>query len=110
MKPYTPRRSGLRWREAAPDYVLDCFDDPRSGDRYMVMFTPFESRTSFADTRIPYLAMSENPTHPQGIGVSGELRAHEATAYRYHNHHRRVRWMDLPAQVRQCVTNWMRTE
>ena len=105
---YTPRRAGARWLAEAPDYVLDCFDDPRTGDRYTVMFTgslleTFGEEQTFANVRVQFLGMSGAPTHPQGISMWGELKAHEAAAYRCANHHRRVKWLDLPEEIRRHV-------
>ncbi len=107
---YTPRRAGKRWREAAPDFILDCFDHPDTGDRYTVFFCgPNNTGSkdgSFATTWIFYMGMSGNPTHPQGIGMSGEMEAYQAMQYRYRNGHRRVRWLDLPEKVRACATRF----
>jgi hypothetical protein len=47
--------------------------------------------------------MSENPFHPQGVGIYGEFRAYEAAAYRYHCKHQYARWSDPPEKVKQCV-------
>ena len=109
MNKYTPRRASLkRWLEGAPDYVLDCFDDKRTGDRYTVMFTGrllehYGEDKTFANTYVQYLNMSGAPSHPQGVSMWGELKAYEAAAYRYHNHHRRIRWNDLPEHIKAHV-------
>ena len=105
---YTPRRASKRWLQDAPEYVLDVFDDKRTCDRYTVMFTnplieTYGKDRTFGNTYIQYLGMSGAPTHPQGISMWGELQAHEAAAYRYRNHHRRIRWNDLPEEIRQHV-------
>lgn len=112
---YTPRRAGLRWREGAPDYVLDCFDNKLSCDRYTVLFcgeftyhikkdgSIVEGSDTLANTYVQYLGMSGAPTHPQGFSQWGELTAHQAAAYRYRSAHHRVRWLDLPENVRQHV-------
>ena len=52
---------------------------------------------------MPYLGMSDAPTHPQGFSQWGELRAHEAAAYRYREGKRRIRWLDLPEHIREHV-------
>ncbi len=101
---YTPRRAGARWREEAPAYILDCFDDQKSGERYTIFFAaPFVSGETYANARIPYLGMSDAPTHPQGISMWGELDAYQASAYRYSNGRHRVRWLDLPEHIRAHI-------
>jgi hypothetical protein len=109
---YTPRRASRRWLEGAPDFVLDCFDHPKFGDRYTVMFGKelMPTRGSYADSSIAYLGMSADPTHPQGVGMWGEMEAYDAMQYRYRNKHRRVRWQDLPERVRACVIAAGRTD
>lgn len=105
MRKYTPRRAGKQWLKGAPAYILDCFDDKHETDRYTVLLVGDWMTTdgTFAGTWVAYLGMDEG-----GRGYSGELRAYEAAQYRYRNHHRRVRWMDLPQPVRQHVIS--RTE
>ena len=105
MRKYTPRRAGRRWLEGAPDYILDCFDDKGSGERYTVLFCGDFLITdgTFAQTFIQGLGMSGAPSHPQGVSMWFELKACEASAYRYRNHHRRVKWLDLPENIRKHV-------
>lgn len=109
---YTPRRFAKRWSEAAPAYVLDVLDNKgKTADRYTVLFTyplafnglEADKPGRFADTYIPYLGMSDAPTHPQGFSQWGEMTAHEAAAYRYRSSHERVRWLDLPEHIRNHV-------
>jgi hypothetical protein len=104
---YTPRRAGLRrWLAMAPDYVLDCFDNGGFGDRYTVMFCGemlMGTDTTFAGTIVPYLGMSGAPTHPQGVSMWGELGAGQAAHYRAGNGRFRVKWMELPAEIREHV-------
>lgn len=105
-KQYTPRRANRqRWLKEAPDYILDVFDDKKSGDRYTVFFTtamsPFVG--SYAETVIAYLGMSGAPSHPQGVSMWGELDAHQAAGYRYEKGHQRIRWLDLPENIRAHV-------
>lgn len=103
---YTPRRAGLdRWLREAPPYILDCFDSKGPGERYTVMFTKeMSSRAgSFAETWVSFLGMSGAPTHPQGVSMWGEMRAYEMVQYRYRVKHQRVRWLDLPAHIREHV-------
>lgn len=103
---YIPRRAGKkRWLQNAPEYVLDCFDDPRTCDRYTVLFTAnlLVTDGTFAGTFVQGLGMSGAPSHPQGVSQWFELKAHQAADYRYRNHHRRVKWMDLPEHIRAHV-------
>lgn len=112
---YKPRRFSKRWSEGAPDYILDCFDDKKSGERYTVIFGAqfifhcpreggiVEGPDGYSNTWVQYLGMDDSPTHPQGISVWGEFAAHEAASYRYRNKHRRVRWLDLPEHIRNHV-------
>jgi hypothetical protein len=113
---YTPRRFGARWNEGAPAYILDVLDNKgKTADRYTVMYckdqcyhmakdgTIKPGPGEFHNTYIPYMAMSENPTHPQGVGMSGELKAHEAANYRYSAGKDRIKWNDLPEKVKACA-------
>ena len=106
-KTYKPRRAGARWLQDAPDYVLDVLDDGKSIDRYTVFFGGalliHDGEPSPGSTRVPYLAMSGNPTHPQGFSQWGELRAYEAAGYRYRHGRHRIRWLDLPENIRAHV-------
>lgn len=105
MKYYTPRRSGKRWREGCPDFVLDVFDHPDSADRYTVILTGPNNivPNTYTKTSVPYLAMSERPEHPQSIGLWCEMSAYDMARYRYSQGHRRIKWLDLPEAVRKHV-------
>lgn len=100
---YTPRRSGKRWREGAPDYILDCFDNRNPGERYTVLLGGDWLIRDKDAVYVQGIGMSDAPTHPQGVSLWFELKAHEQAAYRYRNHHRRVRWLDLPEHIREHV-------
>src|SRR5262245_1634558 len=107
LRSYRPRRAGLsRWLQGAPSYVVDCFDHPATIDRYtVVLWGPelgSESGT-YANTRVPYLAMSDAPTHPQGFSQWGDLPAYQMADYRSACGKRRVRWCDLPQHIRDHV-------
>lgn len=110
-KSYTPRRaSKTRWLQDAPEYVLDVFDNKgKTADRYTVMFCgtllgrfPADS-TEMKDTFISYLAMSDAPTHPQGFSQWGEMDAWHAARYRYTAGKQRIKWNDLPENIRKHV-------
>jgi len=97
-----PRRAGKRWREGAPEYILDCFDNRgKTCDRYSVLFggTLYNAEAD----RVAVLDMSGAPTHPQGVSMWGECTRVEAAAWRYREGHYRVRWLDLPEHIRAHV-------
>ena len=112
MRDYVPRRAGKRWLESAPEYVLDCFDNHgQSADRYTVIFgKQFLCKDGQGTSWLSLLDMSPNPTHPQGIGLSAEYKAHQIAAYRYRNGHYRVKWSDLPEEIQECVKHWAEQE
>ena len=104
---YTPRRAGKRrWLQEAPDYVLDVFDNKdKSADRYTVMFTgKLLIKTRF-DIYVPFLGMSDNPDSPQGFSQWGEMDSLQAVEFRKANGRDRIRWKDLPGNVRQHIAN-----
>ena len=104
MRTYTPRRAGRHWLEGAPAYVLDCFDNKgKTCDRYTVIFGKEFMNTSGREHWLATLDMSGAPTHPQGVSMWGEYKAHEIANYRYKCGHDRVRWLDLPEHIREHV-------
>lgn len=101
---YKPRRASKRWLDGdCPEGVLAIFDDPKFADRYTVFYTKPIAGETLADMYIGYRAMSENPFHPQGVGLYGEMKAYEVSNYRYRNKHRYAKWSDLPEKVKACV-------
>lgn len=94
---YRPKRASKRWLENAPDYILSVHDNPKYADRYTVFFCGHLWGESMGRT-VQYLAMSSNPTHPQGISMWGETLScnREASG-------RKIRWMDLPENIRKHV-------
>lgn len=105
---YTPRRASLgRWLQCAPAYVLDVFDSKDSGERYTVVFTKALSSLtgSYAETWVSYLGMSGAPTHPQGVSMWGEMKAYEMARYRTRVKRQRIRWLDLPENIREHVVS-----
>lgn len=104
MRRYVPRRAGKRWLADAPAYVLDVLDSGNGGERYTVLFTgDLLIRDADGTVYVQYLGMSGAPTHPQGVSMWGELKAHEVAAYRYRSGHHRIKWSDLPEHIRQHV-------
>lgn len=109
MKTYTPRRASCRWLKNAPSHVLDLFyfKDSRTWEAlytgHLLYTSPADAPRTFANTYIFGREMSEKPDHPQGVGLSFELRAYEAAALRYRNGHKRVTWDSLPPKVKECI-------
>ena len=103
MEFYTPRRASRRWLDGdCPVEVLAIFDHPKYGDRYTVFYRTIyggEGRNGYIGGR----GMSENPSHPQGIGMSFEMRPHEVANYRYAQKHHACQWSMLPTTVQDCV-------
>jgi len=99
-----PRRARSQWREAAPDYFLDCFDHPKRNDRYTILFGgELRGRNDNGATWINYLACSANPTSPVGFSQWGEFTDSDARNYRYASSRQRIRWLDLPEHVRAHI-------
>lgn len=97
---YKPRRAGARWLSDAPKYILDCFDNRgQTIDRYSVLMYWPELNGNVA-----VLVMSGSPTHPQGVSMWSEYHGREIALYRYREGRFRVRWSDLPENIRQHVT------
>jgi hypothetical protein len=105
-----PRHAGARWREGAPAYVLDCFDHGTDefADRYTV-FIAAENKDARGVWCVPYLALSADPCHPQGVSLWGEMVQYDAADYRCREGKRRIRWLDLPKNVRAHVARRMET-
>ena len=96
------RRQSKRWLDSdCPKGVLAIYDHPQFADRYTVFYA--EPIRTQGETWIQYRAMSDNPFHPQGVGLYGEMKAHQLTAYRYSSRHKACKWSALPEKVKQCV-------
>ena len=103
---FRPRRSRRRWLEQAPDSVVACYDNGgKTADRYTVLFGPpiwsptyaqANYRTGVDPRLVPCLAMSGAPTHPQGVSEWCEV-------LRGPHLGRKVRWLDLPEEIREHV-------
>lgn len=105
---YTPRRANKkRWLEGAPEYVLDVLWNKKTHDCYTVLLTGSELITDGTrmGTRIPYLTSTEH-----GSTYCGELSANNAAYYRYRCAHQRIRWNDLPEQVRKAIQTRVESE
>ena len=105
MRKYQPRRASAKWLDAdCPKGVLCIFDNPRYGDRYMVVYAAtYGHRPNAPRGYLWGRGMSEFPSSPQGVGVSFEMEAHEVAALRYRRKHRYAKWSALPPAVKACV-------
>jgi hypothetical protein len=99
IHPYFPNRARPHWLEGAPEYVLDVFDNKgKTCDRYTILLggSQFDADL-LKDRKVFYLALSENPWHPQGFSQWGEIAATFRPA------HQRIRWLDLPERTRNHI-------
>lgn len=103
---YRPRRTRAKYLEGAPEYVAEIRDSgPKFADRYTVIYTgklwdesiPQYYRRIGGDPRtVNARAMSENPFHPQGVGLLIEC-------VRGPHLGKLIKWADLPEKCKQCV-------
>lgn len=101
---YRPRRQSRRWLDAdCPKGVLAIYDSKNYGERYTVVYAEPVTGETFADMWIGFRGMRADPFHPQGVGMYGEMRAHEMAAYRYRVRHQAAKWSALPEDVKRCV-------
>jgi hypothetical protein len=95
---YQPKRSSKRWLEGAPAPVLAVYDNGgKTCDRYTVLFGAPFWEPSMGRT-VPYLGMSEHPSHPQGFGQHGEMPAYNRAACG-----RKIKYADLPPDCKRLV-------
>lgn len=95
---YQPKRSTQRWLEGAPKALLAVYDNGgRSADRYTALYgAPLWNESM--GRNVPCRFMSENPFHPQGVGIFGDH-----PSYWRNSLGKKVRFLDLPEQVRRCI-------
>lgn len=112
---YVPRRASKRGLDAAcPEGVL-CITDNKgqTADRYTVIYSEIYGWRKGREWESGYMMgrnMSENPFHPQGVGMTFELRANEVATYRYRNKHHYTSWSSLPDAVKDCVRRDLKGE
>ncbi len=97
---YRPRRASKQWLEGAPEYILDCFDNMgKSADRYTILFGGSLLDPHLLKFRkVHMLGLNDMPTHPcYGVSMWGEVEAC------WRPSHQRVRWLDLPENVREHI-------
>jgi len=110
---YKPRRMPKEFTDGdCPDGVLDIFDEGEErefAERYTVVYTEVLAPNTHRAS-IGYRGMCETPTHPQGIGMYGELTVSEMQQYRERMRSKRVKWSSLPEDVRGVVLHDCRTD
>lgn len=89
--------------------MVAVYDHHKSWDRFTVIFggelviyRQGEART-YANAHIQCLGLSGQPSHPQGFSQWGELSAHECAMFRYRSSYYKIRWLDLPENVRKHI-------
>jgi hypothetical protein len=101
---YRPRTQSKKFLDGdCPAGVLAIYDSgPKDFDRYTVFYKPSEPIT-YAEGWIDYRGMSDEPSSPQGFGISGQMRAHQAADYRRRVYHHSAKWSELPEAVKAVV-------
>ena len=108
---YTPRRASKRWLDGdCPDGVLAIFYNKNFSDCYIVIYKEIYGGEGYIGGYMWGRGMSSNPFHPQGVGMSFELRPYEVAKYRYVNRHRAHKWSELPKDVQECVIRDLKGE
>ena len=99
------RPAPRRWLEGAPDYVIDVYAHPAFFARYSVILSSEDMR--WCDYRddwlIPSLALSIDPEDPRGVNQWCWDTLRDLRVWRWANRRRRIRWADLPENVRAAV-------
>ena len=95
---YRPRRTRAHYLDGAPMALLAVYDNGgKSADRYLALYgAPWW--TPDMGCTLPARSMSSNPSHPQGIGLSCEVKSYDRAAFG-----RLVRFRDLPEPVQRCI-------
>lgn len=102
---YKAKRSTARWLTGAPDFVLACFDHgDKFADRYTIIFggDKQEGDGTFAGSWLHclHIGAASYGSHPGGWS---DMRAHEASRYRYAMRNKKIAWADLPECIRGTV-------
>lgn len=91
---YRPRKASKRWLEGAPDYVFDCFDHKKGLERYTILLGGPEFWNEAMGRHVSYLGTCATG---KAVSMFGECEAS------YRPAHHRVRWLDLPEELRRHV-------
>ena len=98
MRAYKPKRTSLKWLKGAPDYVLCVYDNPKYADRYTVLFGGHLWDETMGP-KVMYLAVNDHPTHPSfGFSQWGEM-----FSFHRDNCGKKIKWSDLPGNVREHI-------
>lgn len=92
------RRAASRWLGSAPECVIDIFDNKKTADRYTIFFEQTED-----DSQVLYLGVGDTPNLPNGYSQWGCLLTHQFSSFRYRSNRHRIRWLDLPEEIREHV-------
>lgn len=95
---YRPRRTRAHYLDGAPKGLLAVYDNGgKSCDRYLALYgEPWW--TPDMGTTLPARSMSSNPSHPQGIGLSCEVKSYDRAAFG-----RLIAFSELPIAVQRCI-------
>lgn len=95
---YQPKRSTKRWLEGAPKALLAVYDNGgKTADRYTALYGKPLWDESWG-RKVPARFMSDNPYHPQGVGLFGDHPAGDRDCLG-----KKIKFLDLPEQVRRCI-------
>lgn len=98
-----PRRCSKRWLDgdcpAGVLAIIDYKDSTNPGERFDVIYSEVFG-SGHRDEWVAFLSCGVS-----GSGYHGELRTHEAAAYRYRVKHRYATWSSLPDAVKAAVRN-----
>ena len=93
----TIRKANAKWREGAPDFIVDVFDHPKYHDRFTVVTNHrYEHGNT---TYVAVLGSSEN------MGFSGwtDMPSDIVARMRYKWGHNRIRYSELPEKIRHYL-------
>ena len=99
MENQKPRRARSRWLVDAPEYVIDVFDNKKTADRYSVFFGDAPAD----DGHVLYLGLGDTPDMPNGFSQWASMPKRTFSDFRYREGRHRIRWLDLPENVRAHV-------
>lgn len=82
------------------------WDKPDCGDRYTIAITGLQEINGVE--YVVFLAASENPYHPQGVGqYCKEVPDEQFSTAKYRHLGKRVGWYDVPKRVREFILQEM---
>jgi len=95
---YRPRRTRAHYLVGAPKALLAVYDNGgKSADRYLALYgEPWWTPDMGHD--IPARSMSAHPSHPQGIGISCDVKSYDRAAFG-----KLIAFRDLPPDVQRCI-------